>query len=599
MSLAPLVGRSQIPEVMAGKTLPTYRWADATSSTDIDLPSGASTTINVRTTPSNLGLSDTRPGVYLIGAVVTGTTPSGDTISRRVITLLPWMPKSQITNELGVTTIWTLTAAPSRELDGTFMNAGLATSVTAGGRLRSQLDAMAQVPNALWLLDPLLIESVNALASGARIRTDNGDVRATTDAEMQAASAWIADLLQAITTGTVAAMPLGDFDVQAALKFGHKALVESTLSQSPARLESALSLSTVPLVVPLYGGGVTDSTWKLLSKLNVNTALVTDAGYQPTQTSYTPSSFYAESAFDGKVLVIDQDVSASLIAHDIAPDQLRQQFAAQLLMTFLERPNDDRVITVAVPPNWNPGVASRVAKVLNASWIQHETPASTKTAGNADRRVELISASHTQRMQDLKLDTAIVSQRLLHRLTADAPFRASLQDAVTGVLSHWWTWHLSSDSYSAPMNRHLSELVTSVRVVTRGEIVFGTESGQAPVTIANGLPVPVDIRLHAVGVPSVRVQPTENTDIHINAGKRISVQVPVRVSGSGDAYLSLQLRTQDDYGITEPVLLTVRSAAYARVAGYLVAGAFALLLLLVAFNTVRRVRSHHADEDDE
>ena len=129
--------------------------------------------------------------------------------------------------------------------------------------------------------------------------------------------------------------------------------------------------------------------------------------------------------------------------------------------------------------------------------------------------------------------------------------------------------------------------------------MFGAEKGVVPVTVANGLPVDIDITLRATGYPTVRVQPTEFTQIHLSAGKRVSVEVSTRVTGSGDAYLGLQLEGRDRTPIDGPVLLTVRSAAYARVASYLVLGAFGLLLLLVAVNSVKRIRNRGQSEADE
>ena len=139
-----------------------------------------------------------------------------------------------------------------------------------------------------------------------------------------------------------------------------------------------------------------------------------------------------------------------------------------------------------------------------------------------------------------------------------------------------------------------------MQIVTQGDIVFGGETGVTPVTVANLLPVPVDVTLIASGIPSVRVTAREQTPLRLNAGKRVSVEVPTSVYGSGAAYLLLQLQTSDGTGVGLPTMLTVRSAAYARVASYLVAGAFVMLLLLIFVNTIRRVRvrKHGRDEGD-
>lgn len=596
ISTSPLNGRSQIPEVLAGKALPTYRLVEPAAATGIDLASGASTTIILRATPQQLGLSVGRPGAYVFGVQLTGRA-SGRSVTEQRLTLLPWL-SGKVSNRLGVVTVWTLTAPPSLGVDGVFVDDSLARSVSDGGRLRLQLDAMRQVPQAMWLVDPVLAESVRALVDGARIAGADGAIRATTDAEMQAAEQWLADLRTAAATGTLGALPMGDLDIRAALKFGRLSIVRNALRPAPARLAAVMQVADVPLIVPLYGGGVTESAWKFLRNLGAVAAVVSDQGYPAKQTQYTPTSAVSMPSFGGPVIASDHITSATPGINGVSPAVARQAFAAQLLMTYLERPNSERVITIALPPTWLPDPQVPISDVLDASWITHASIGQATAAGTETRDTVITVATHGQRLQNVDLGRAVDQQRMLAHLTGDETFTATVGDSVIGTLSRWFTGRESTDRYSAITIAKLTSLAESVRVLTRGDIVFAAEKGVVPVTVANGLPVAIDVTLRATGYPSVRVQPTEFTTIHINAGKRVSVEVPTRVTGSGDAYLGLQLEGRDRTSVDKPVLLTVRSAAYARVAGYLVLGAFGLLLLLVVTNAVKRIRGRGQEEAD-
>lgn len=328
-------------------------------------------------------------------------------------------------------------------------------------------------------------------------------------------------------------------------------------------------------------------------------AVVTDQGYPAQQTQYTPNSAISISAFTGLAVAADHITSATPVTTGLSATSNRQAFAAQLLMTYLERPNSHRVITVAIPPNWTPDGFVSTSSVLNARWIAHASIEGAMAAGTDSRGSNITVATSRQRKQDVDLGNTVTQQRLLAHLTSDETFTATVNDSVIGALSRWFTGREVRDGYSPRIVEQLTTLVNSVRVITRGDIVFGGEKGVVPVTVANGLPVAIDILLRATGFPSVRVQPAPLTTIHINAGKRVSVEVPTRVSGSGDASLGLQLEAMDKTTIDVPVMLTVRSAAYARVAGYLVLGAFALLLLLIASNTVKRTRNRGQEVVDE
>lgn len=597
VSVSALNGRSQIPDVISGRSLPTYRLVEPIAPTRMNLASGASTIVTIRATPKQLGLSASRPGAYVFGVHLDGTAAGRPLIERR-ITFLPWL-SGRVENRLGVITVWTLTAPPSLGVDGVFIDDALARSVSPGGRLRLQLDAMRQVPQAVWLVDPVLAESVQALTVGARIAQADGGVRATTDAEMQAASQWLADLRAATATGTLGALPMGDLDIRAGLKFGRLSVVRNALGQASAKLATVMQLPDAPLITPLYGGAVTRSSWKFLHRVGAVAAVVSDQGYPATQRQYTPSSAYVERAFGRPVIVTDHVTSATPVTSGLAATANRQAFAAQLLMTYLERPNSRRVVAIAIPPSWTPDPFTRTSDVLNAPWISHASIGAISATGDEPRDVVITVATQAQRLQNVDLGRAVYEQRRLAHLTQDETFTATVNDAVIGTLSRWWTARGADDRYSAITIAKLRSLAESVRVITRGEIVFGGEKGVVPVTVANGLPVAIDIGLRATGYPGVRVQPTIHTPIHLNAGKRVSVEIATRVTGSGDAYLGLQLVAGDKSAIDGPVILTVRSAAYARVAGYLVIVAFAALLLLVGANTVKRIRNRGEQQGDE
>ena len=596
IATSPLQGRSEIAGAAAGAVVPNFRTLPATVASGIDVASGASTTLRVRTTTRALGLLQAPAGVYVVGVLINGTTSRGSQ-SWRAVTLLPWMT-GHVTGGIGVAAFWTLTAPPSRGVDGVFLDDSLALAVQPGGRLRLQLDAITGLRNTTLLVDPLLIESLQALATGARIRLDSGDVRATTDAEMRAAQQWLTDLRTVVADNTLAALPVGDLDVTAALQYGRIGLARHALANAPQRLATALNVPLMPLIVPLHGGAVPGTTWRLLDEFGAAAVLAPESGYVPTQTRYTQSAGMAVAASGRPVLVVDDAASNAPVTPGLNDTEARQAFAAQLLMAYLERPNDDRAIAVAVPPTWTPEDLNRDTAVLTSDWVHPLSVAQAAAFGSTERASRTLPMTTTQRVQNTRTGVAVSREHTLQLLTSDAAFASAVDDGVAGMMSRWYTARIDPTGYVSAVTDALTTLADSVRVVTHGEIVFGGERGSVPVTIENGLPVPVDIGLQASGIPSVRVQPTHYTPVHINAGKRVSVEVPTQVTGSGDASLLLQVVAGDRVPIGSSTIVTVRSAAYARVASYVVAIAFAALLLLVAANTVRRIRSRSLGLDD-
>ena len=585
VSTSPLVGRSQIAAISAGDLLPTYRVIEEFAASDLELASGASTTIPLRTSTRELGLSLDRPGVYTFGVIVDG----GGIDAIRSLTFLPWLPRTVSAKPLGVVPIVSISAPPQRGIDGVFYSNSLAKSVASGGRLRAQLDAMLLANDTTWLLDPLTLEAVQALSVGARI-SDGGDIRAASNDEMDAAMQWLADLRTVASRGQIYAMPAGDMDVRAATKFGRRAFVRNAVDDAGTRVDAVLGTSGVRTAVQIYDGSVTNSVWSFLRDAGVDAVFVSDTAYRATQQRYTPStSIVIDALGSSPALVIDQ-VTSSTLTTNRSESLQRQEFAAHLLMTYLEQPNKQRTITIAMPQTWSPQFTQRTSEILNARWIAQRTVPEALADGSENRRIVVEKATPRQQQQEVVLRRALAQQRLLLRLTTDPVFGKSVQDSIDSLASRWLTGSLARDFYSGATMNQLRDYTDSVRVVTRGDIVFGSEQGVVPVTVANGLPVPIKVVLGASGLPSVRVAPTAATELSINAGKRVSVELPTRVTGSGIAYLQLWLETNDGAMIGDAVILNIRSAAYARVASYLVGAAFIALVLLVAVNTVRRVR---------
>ena len=110
-------------------------------------------------------------------------------------------------------------------------------------------------------------------SEGARI-SDDGDVRAASNDEMSAAAQWLADLRVVANRGQLYAMPAGDMDIRAALKFGHNVLVDDAISTAATRVATVLQLNAIGTAVQIYDGSVSDSTWRRLRELGVESLII-------------------------------------------------------------------------------------------------------------------------------------------------------------------------------------------------------------------------------------------------------------------------------------------------------------------------------------
>ena len=167
-------------------------------------------------------------GVYQIGVTVLGTSgglrdPDADA---RAHTLMPLVhDASPPPKPADMVTLIPLTAAVTRQTDGTFLDERLATQVSPGGRLANLVDfASAAPPGSLDLvLDPATLDAIQAMAEGysvqsiADARADEAPREGIGSAE---ADNWLVKFGGVADQQHVALMPWGNPDTSALVEAG-------------------------------------------------------------------------------------------------------------------------------------------------------------------------------------------------------------------------------------------------------------------------------------------------------------------------------------------------------------------------------------------
>jgi hypothetical protein len=136
-----------------------------------------------------------------------------------------------------------------------------------------------------------------------------------------------------------------------------------------------------------------------------------------------------------------------------------------------------------------------------------------------------------------------------------------------------------------------------VRVVTAKRVYLGRSSGTIPFTVINTLDVPVTVYPQVTGHPYTRISlGNPPTSLNLGPGERQGVPIGARILGSGNITVNFMVRGVDRHLISTPASTTVTTSAYARIAGWVVAGAFGLLMLLLVNNIRRQIRRRRAGE---
>jgi hypothetical protein len=285
----------------------------------------------------------------------------------------------------------------------------------------------------------------------------------------------------------------------------------------------------------------------------------------------------------------------------------RQQFLAASALAALADAGGSRVF--APPATWAPQAESVDALLTNATrapWMRVVPLTAVLTATDDSRtkaRLDVdndpvsgpLAAEQTELIRWGELVLAIIGQVT----TSPSP---ELQDFRSALLRSGSTWWRSQPEMgSVQLSRTWDQVVAEqqrLSINTAGTIAFPGEEGRVPITVANDLDVPVSVALSLSAEPSYRLESDPQEMLDIPAGQRVSMEVPVRVIGSAPLTVNAQLVTPEGlpYGPSESFEL--RTAAYSRVAQWVIWGALAILVLLVARSVSSRIRATRDNPGD-
>ena len=142
---------------------------------------------------------------------------------------------------------------------------------------------------------------------------------------------------------------------------------------------------------------------------------------------------------------------------------------------------------------------------------------------------------------------------------------------------------------AAASARRIAELRGTVRVLEPpSPYALGTSDAPLLVTIGNGLPFTVRVRLEIASTSGLRVAPIEMQQVP-PLGRR-QARVSAQVTRSGQFTVQAAVRSPDGELLGPPSRLRVRSTAYGTITVWLTASAGVLLVVLAVRRVLRRVR---------
>ncbi|MEU9446234.1 DUF6049 family protein [Streptomyces sp. NPDC048304] len=583
---------------------------------------------------SKLDLGD--DGVYAFGVSLSGQTTAQpwDQMLGMQRTFLPWQP-SEAGTKTRTTYLWPLISTVhmtaktgAGELQTpVFRNDDLAKELAPGGRL-AQMVELGKDLDVTWVIDPDLLASVDAMATGNYRLPGAGGTTTPGPKDHQAlAKQWLAHLQDAVAGKEVVALPFADPDL-ASLAHNGTSVTGSLSHLKDATDVAATTVKTVLHITPSTDfawpveGAVDPAIMKVATSAGADRVIArSDSLQENAGLPYTPSA--ARPVGSGTTAVVADARLSTAFEGDLTKADSATLAVQEFLAQSLEvNAQTDKQRSIVVAPQRMPtasqaqAMAAALKALQDGNWSQSQdlsAAAKDKPDPNATTRIPPTSA-YPSSLRSHELPRSAFEQiaRTQDKLGS---FQVILSDqsrvvtpfgrAINREMSTSWRGRSGeAESYRDGVEQWLDELADQVKLIDKSETKLSGRSATIPVTVQNNLVQPVGhlvLRLTStmptrlkIGGKAYFEQPVE-----ISGGHSQSVKFTTSANANGRATVIAQLYTEDGQKYGAPVSFDVKVTEITPTV-MLVIGGGVLLLVLAGFRmyTQRKRASAGQPEKD-
>ncbi|WP_214319072.1 DUF6049 family protein [Nonomuraea sediminis] len=595
--------RASMRAFLAGST--TQQLTPSTTSQLSNQAVAANGSLSWEITRSPVQLSLRQYGVYPVAVEVVQLGYQVIAEQRTVITYAPTTP-GQKPQKTKLAVALPVIDQPHRSDDAHFVDDKLVNALGQKGMLTNLAKIAKSAPKSVtWFVEPGLLDDLNQMSSPYTVRTKkNGDQAKPASQE---AKLWLDTMRAELARSPVAALPYADPDVAALAHQGLDTQTAKALALGGQKARQLLKRDDIQTALNWPVDGVLDAdALDLLSVGHVQGVLLNSANV-PTQqpVTYTPDAAATLDTVGGPVtaLLTDPELSRTFEFEPGGQGSTtlnKLRFIAETAMIAGEPgQTTPRSVVVAPSRRWNPNpmlVTTLLKTAGKLPWLQltqlgsikpgkTQVPRAGLTYTEQNRKDEL-GPKYLTPIKELAANAALTSQITVNK--GDSPFDAAVLRAVSGA------WRNST-----PAGRGLTKQVQSTVKTTMGQIqitgadrprtLAGSE-GQVPISVRNSgtqtISLFIDVKSNDPDVLAVDFNPKE--PLTILKGQSGGVQVPMAAKSSGDATVTVQLRTADGQPYGKASRLTIRTTGYTGIALVIVGAALAVMLAAVVTRILRR-----------
>jgi hypothetical protein len=569
-------------------------------------------------------------GVYPLAAQAESASLTPLTVSR---TFLPFWPGTKALDPQpeDIAWVWPLIDQPRQSICPGLLNNGLAASLASNGRLGGLLQAgstYASSAHLTWAIDPALLANVATMTKPYTVTTPamvrNGECGGTNERASQAAITWLKQLKSATSGQPVFVTPYADADIAALVRYGMNNDLSRAFSEGRSVASSLLGrdFSTSAASAPASSTNLTGMAWptdgiadyadleNLAASDGINTVVLDSSTMPPSPTqNFTPTA--QTTTPDGvgaplKVLLSD-DTITQIIGAANSPSaskatafSVEQRYLAETAMIAAEEPSVGRAVVVAPPQRWNPpaGLASDLlAETVHAPWLQSVSLgqlAAVKDPSGQASRLPPRAHSRAELGKSLLSQARQLDQQARLLMSVEQGPDPALRYAAAAIESSAWRGDGRASQLGAALAQQIAAYLHSkeaeLTVLGVPRVTLGGLKGTVPVSISNGLPYTVHVKLQAEASGGV-TRVGQPRAVVVSAGEQETFRVAVAVTNVGSTTIKFRLLTPQ--GVPFPYAQTsmiVQATNYGTLALVIIAAALGIFVLTAGARALRRTR---------
>ncbi|MFC5823200.1 DUF6049 family protein [Nonomuraea insulae] len=598
--------RATMATYLADQNVATLPFNVSTRNSFMDIPPldvGGTARWEMIATPVQLGLREF--GVYPIAVDISQYGGGPITAQRTLLTYAPPTVPKTPRNKLAIAL--PVIDQPRRATDdAVFVDDKLSQAITGRGRLADLARIAQSAPSTTtWVVDPALFDDLNTMTKGYKVKVKD---RQETKPASAAASQWLTTMRTSLASSPVVAVPYADPDVAALAHQGLDPQTGRAIELGGQTARALINRNAKTNINWPAAGVLDDDALDLLSVSKVNTVLLNATNLPPqTPVTATPDAATTLDSVGGPVTALVADAELTSLFEPASSTSVvlsTQRFIAETAMISTEPgQSTPRSLVVAPSRRWDPNPTLVTALMKTAGrlpWLQLATLESIKPSKASVPRAGLTYTEQDRKQEltekYLKPVRDAWSKSQLTALVTTQKTRSSFDAAVLRLTSSSWR-------NNTRVGRSVTKLVGSA-VKARTELIKITGSGPdrprtlagsngvVPISVKNSLSAPIQlfIDVKSNNPELLTVTFPQEDPLPIGGGQIGTVQVPMIAAPdtSGDATVTVQLKTSDGQPYGEPQRLTIRTTGYTGIALVIVGAALTVMLAAVVTRLLRR-----------